>query len=80
MKIRHGPKIVEGTLNVSDNGQSGHVTLDRKDGGLAPGQFVAFYNLHDSECLGAGVISENHWTTFLESSLSLEKESLSSSA
>ena len=76
MKIRHGPKIVEGTLQllcdahvaVDRNGEGstcsrGNVCLDHKDGGLAPGQFVAFYS--GEECLGGGVISERHWANFL---------------
>jgi len=69
MKIRHGPTLVTGSLRIKDLPQndtrSGHIKLDVKDGGLAPGQFVAFYNIEDSECLGSGVISEQHWTTFL---------------
>jgi tRNA U34 2-thiouridine synthase MnmA/TrmU len=72
MKIRHGPKLVTGTLRVTkgmrdepinmDTG--GIVELDSKDGGLAPGQYVAFYT-EDAECLGGGIISEQHWAKFL---------------
>jgi len=69
MKIRHGPRLVEGTLTLfggdGDNSDDeGDVQLDQKDGGLAPGQYVAFY-LPDGECLGGGVISERHWAKFL---------------
>lgn len=35
-----------------------HVRLSRKDSGLAPGQFAAFYL--NQECLGAGIISDSH--------------------
>ena len=64
MKIRHGPKLVNGShlLNCDD---AGSVELDDKDGGLAPGQFVVFYEVDGLECLGGGVISERHWTQFL---------------
>merc|ERR1712176_1706305 len=64
MKIRHGPKLVEGKLTMTSN-STGDVDLDMKDGGLAPGQFVVFYNTYDSECLGCGIISENHWLQFI---------------
>lgn len=64
MKIRHGPKIVGGTLKLTDN-TAGNVKLDNKDGGLAPGQYVAFYQVDGSECFGGGVISERHWARFL---------------
>ena len=63
MKIRHGPKLVEGTLEWHSS-SSGKVRLDKKDSGLAPGQYVVFYN-EDAECLGGGVISERHWGQFL---------------
>ena len=64
MKIRHGPNIVEGILKIDENSaDEGRIILDKKDGGLAPGQFVVFYN--DIECLGSAVISEKHWLTFL---------------
>lgn len=69
MKIRHGPKIASGTLLVKENTPSlGRIKLDQRDGGLAPGQYVVFYNVDDSECLGSGVISEHHWATFLNTS------------
>jgi tRNA-specific 2-thiouridylase len=64
MKIRHGPRIVEGSLGL-ETADSGSVTLDNKDGGLAPGQFVVFYKEDEPECLGAGIISERHWAKFL---------------
>jgi tRNA U34 2-thiouridine synthase MnmA/TrmU len=64
MKIRHGPTLVEGTLSLVD-AASGRVVLDRKDGGLAPGQYVAFYRLGGLQCFGGGVISERHWARFL---------------
>ena len=50
---------------------SGKIILDKKDGGLAPGQFIVFYGVEEEgdedemECLGAGVISEKHWASFL---------------
>ena len=68
MKIRHGPKIVQGTLQLVDDSKTvGNIQLDVKDGGLAPGQFVAFYELNGDECFGSGVISEKHWVRFLSS-------------
>ena len=68
MKIRHGPKIVQGTLQLIDDSKTvGNIQLDLKDGGLAPGQFVAFYQLNGDECFGSGVISEKHWVQFLSS-------------
>ena len=93
MKIRHGPKIVRGTLQwlpdkhdssmtTSDSTETIHtetsdsttittgtgtwkVRLDTKDGGLAPGQYVVFYDPTTTECLGGGIISEDHWTEFV---------------
>eukprot|EP00547_Thalassionema_nitzschioides_P014209 CAMPEP_0194252112 /NCGR_PEP_ID=MMETSP0158-20130606/26800_1 /TAXON_ID=33649 /ORGANISM="Thalassionema nitzschioides, Strain L26-B" /LENGTH=384 /DNA_ID=CAMNT_0038989427 /DNA_START=693 /DNA_END=1844 /DNA_ORIENTATION=+ len=59
MKIRHGPRIAEGSLILNDN-SSGNIKLDKKDGGLAPGQFIVLYGVNSTECLGAGVISERH--------------------
>jgi tRNA-specific 2-thiouridylase len=64
MKIRHGPTVVEGTLSLTDT-TAGGVMLDKKDGGLAPGQYVAFYELDGLQCFGGGVISERHWAKFL---------------
>jgi len=66
MKIRHGPRIVQGTLLLKEDGSTGNITLEKKDGGLAPGQYVVFYELGTDECLGAGVISEKHWAQFLQ--------------
>jgi tRNA-5-taurinomethyluridine 2-sulfurtransferase len=64
MKIRHGPRLVKGFLTVEhEESLDGHVQLESRDSGLAPGQYVAFY--HGDVCLGAGVISERHWTQFL---------------
>mmetsp|Transcript_1432 Transcript_1432/g.1774 ORF Transcript_1432/g.1774 Transcript_1432/m.1774 type:complete len:842 (+) Transcript_1432:24-2549(+) len=66
LKIRHGPTLVNGTLRFdsSDNTyfDAGTIILEEKDGGLAPGQFVAFYD--GIECLGSGVISEKHWLKY----------------
>jgi len=78
LKIRHGPKLVAGTLEMlrdeeendeketdfTNSRSVGLIKLDEKDGGLAPGQYVVFY-AEDTECLGSGVISERHWTKFL---------------
>ena len=76
MKIRHGPKLTTGSLLVLDNDNGndeavgetqntgGIIQLDKKDGGLAPGQYVVFYT-EDAECLGGGIISERHWNKFL---------------
>ena len=66
LKIRHGPRVVKGTLSLKASGSKGNICLDEKDGGLAPGQYVVFYQAGTDECLGAGIISERHWTTFLQ--------------
>lgn len=75
MKIRHGPRLVNGTLELlllpdGDPNNQGIVRLEQKDGGLAPGQFIVFYK-DDGECLGGGIISERHWATFLMQAKSL---------
>jgi hypothetical protein len=72
MKIRHGPTIARGILSMDvivDNtapipANKGNIQLEEKDGGLAPGQFVVFYKIGGEECLGSGVISEDHWSQF----------------
>ena len=66
LKIRHGPRVVKGTLSLKANGSTGNIVLDEKDGGLAPGQYVVFYQAGTEECLGAGVTGESHWATFLQ--------------
>ena len=86
-KIRHGPRLAAGTLEVlidankdddeTENGftskrNGGIIKLDEKDGGLAPGQYVVFYT-EDAECLGGGIISERHWAKFLLDSQSRSK-------
>jgi tRNA-specific 2-thiouridylase len=76
-KIRHGPKLATGTLQMLEDEEEGTneaentttrsggiIKLDQKDGGLAPGQYVVFYT-EDAECLGGGIISERHWAKFL---------------
>jgi tRNA (5-methylaminomethyl-2-thiouridylate)-methyltransferase len=79
MKIRHGPRLVNGTLELlslsspDDDPNQGIVRLEQKDGGLAPGQFIVFYK-EDGECLGGGIISERHWATFLTQAKSLAQQ------
>lgn len=76
-KIRHGPTLASGTLELDDEkGCGGNVRLEDKDGGLAPGQFVALYAKESNECLGGGVISERHWTKFLLNQGSIVRQDL----
>jgi tRNA-specific 2-thiouridylase len=72
MKIRHGPKLVSGSLHLLPEEDGGIIQLDEKDGGLAPGQYVVFYT-EDAECLGGGIISERHWAKFLLDAKSREQ-------
>ncbi len=56
VKVRHGPKEYGAKVHF-DTPSSAMVTLDESDQGLAPGQFIVFY---DGEvCLGCGVMAEN---------------------
>eukprot|EP00980_Cylindrotheca_fusiformis_P021227 scaffold8161_cov111-Cylindrotheca_fusiformis.AAC.4 len=64
MKIRHGPRLVTGNLELRSD-DDGIIQLVEKDGGLAPGQYVVFYDSGDANCLGGGIISERHWAKFL---------------
>lgn len=70
MKVRHGPNFASGTLTIKNRySKDGKVTLDEKDGGLAPGQYIVFYDcddVDDPECLGGGIISEKHWTEWMQ--------------
>ena len=54
LKIRHGETRIPCSLRALASGKW-RVKLDRKEAGIAPGQFAVFY---DGEmCLGGGVIS-----------------------
>ena len=53
VKIRHGAHLFKCNLNFIDE-KTAEVKLDKKDQGIAPGQFAVFYN--DDLCLGGGVI------------------------
>lgn len=65
IKLRHGPSLSSGTVTGSSQSLASsssedmkerilNVVLTKKDKGIAPGQFAAFYC--GSECLGAGII------------------------
>ncbi|MCL5030033.1 MAG: tRNA 2-thiouridine(34) synthase MnmA [Bacteroidetes bacterium] len=53
VKIRHGAHLFNCNLNFVDD-KTAEVKLDKKDQGIAPGQFAVFYK--DDLCLGGGVI------------------------
>jgi tRNA-specific 2-thiouridylase len=56
VKTRHGPELAGGELLMERGASEGRVVLDGRDRvGLAPGQFVVFYDAAEA-CLGSGVI------------------------
>ncbi|GMH69213.1 hypothetical protein TL16_g05102 [Triparma laevis f. inornata] len=57
MKIRHGPSLAKGKLELDEDKEGGRIVLVEKDGGLAAGQFVAFYD-EAAVCVGSAVIAE----------------------
>jgi tRNA-specific 2-thiouridylase len=56
VKLRHGEALYACTLELFDGGSRGVVHLDGRDQGIAPGQFVVFYD--GDYCLGSGVIDQ----------------------
>lgn len=54
VKLRHGEMLYACTLSYNAAGTQGVVTLAGRDQGIAPGQFVVFYD--GDACLGSGVI------------------------
>ena len=53
LKLRHGPALIGCTITHADNNRLS-VTLEKKDSGIAPGQFAVFYD--GDVCLGSAVI------------------------
>lgn len=54
VKIRHGKEFYNCFVDFLDNNKA-QVKIDKRDQGLAPGQFAVFYN--DQICLGCGMIN-----------------------
>jgi tRNA (5-methylaminomethyl-2-thiouridylate)-methyltransferase len=52
VKIRHGAQTYAATIIEKE--EELHITIEKKDQGLAPGQFVVFYD--EKYCYGCGVI------------------------
>ena len=94
IKLRHGPTLSKGTVKMSrvqipsgklDDAGGGEwekvlsVVLSKKDKGIAPGQFAAFYS--GSECLGAGMVADTAMDVFQrqEEHISVAKSRLTKS-
>lgn len=56
VKLRHGPEEHKCVILKEDNGIY-IVKLEKRDQGIAPGQFAVFYD--NNYCLGGGVIAES---------------------
>jgi len=57
-KLRHGPDFHHGKFEFENDSQTiANITLEDNDQGIAPGQFVAFYQ--DDLCLGSAKIIPN---------------------
>jgi tRNA-specific 2-thiouridylase len=60
VQVRHGPTSHAGLLSLKLDGSSGlEVSLAEAAGGLAAGQYAAFYAPDNGVCLGSGVIAES---------------------
>jgi len=56
VKLRHGEFLHSCTLELLDEHKQGIVHIEERDQGIAPGQFVVFYD--EDYCLGSGVINQ----------------------
>lgn len=78
MKLRHGPTISTGKIRPSKSSTTGSddktlkydIFLNKKDKGIAPGQFAAFYI--GNRCLGAGVIANTDHAVVSDSTVNID--------
>ncbi len=54
IKLRHGPSFNMGSLQILDNDRA-HITLEKTDANLAPGQSAVLYK--NGYCLGGGIVA-----------------------
>lgn len=54
VKLRHGPETYQALFLPSQDGQTANLTLNQRDQGITPGQFVVFYQ--NDTCLGSAMI------------------------